>query len=241
MKSTIIKGVVMILCTIMPVALYLYFKSNNSFAQNNMLPHRWWPINVETFPNPDGTYRYDTTFHQVPSFSYTNCLGQQTTDSAMIGKVSIVEFFFAQCPSICPIMNRNLSSVYHTISKNNNLHLFSFTIDPERDTLVALKKYGEKYEADFDHWHFLRGPQDTTFKLGRSGFKIPVDNTDSETDFLHSDRMILVDWNKNIRGYYLGTDSADMERLKNDVAMLLNALENPKKRKNLREVFGLKK
>lgn len=229
-KSLVYKTIGMILATVLPVVLFLYFRTNNGFQQNNMLPHAWWPISVDSIEE-NGKWKYDTVFHKIPHFKYVSSSGQIVTDSDMIGKISVVNFFFAQCPSICPIMNSNMANVIQSVSASNNLRVFSFTIDPDRDSLAALAEYSNKYNTGKITWHFLRGQQDSTFQLGRNGFKIPVDNTDSETDFLHSDRMILVDAKKQVRGYYLGTDSSDMSRLKNDLVLMLDDLENPKKRR----------
>ena len=230
-KSMVIKTIVMIMATVLPVAIFIYFKSQNNFSSNNMLPKIWWPLYADTVTDGDGTKYIDTIYHQVPPFSYTNCDGRVITEKDMEGKISVAELFFAECQSICPIMNENMSSVFNSVFNNDRFRIFSFTIDPDRDTLEALKRCAAKYEANTDKWYFLYGNQDSTFKLGRQGFKIPVDVTDSPTDFLHSDRLILIDSKRRIRGYYLGTDTAAVNKLKNDIVLLLTELENPKRRK----------
>ena len=227
----VIRTVVMILAAVLPAALFFFFKSQNHFATNNMLPKIWWPIAVDTVTEDNGKTYYDTIYHQVPPFSYTNYDGKIITEKDMEGKISVAELFFAQCQSICPIMNDNMNAVFNSIMKNDRFRIFSFTIDPDRDSVSALKLYAAKYEANPEKWFFLHGRQDSTFSLGRKGFKIPVDVTDSPSDFLHSDRLILIDGQRRIRGYYLGTDTAEVNKLKNDIVLLLTEIDNPKKRK----------
>lgn len=230
-NAMVVRTIVMIMAAVLPAAIFFYFKSQNNFSTNNMLPKIWWPLYVDTITEADGTKYPDTVYHQVPPFSYTNCDGRTITEKDMDGKISVAELFFAECQSICPIMNENMSAVFNSVFLNDRFRIFSFTIDPERDTLESLKRYAKKYEANTDKWYFLYGNQDSTFALGRKGFKIPVDVTDSPSDFLHSDRLILIDSKRRIRGYYLGTDTAEVNKLKNDIILLLTELENPKKRK----------
>lgn len=230
-KAMVVKTVVMIMAAVIPAALFFYFKSNNHFESNNMLPKIWWPIGLDTVKEADGTTYIDTLYHTVPPFSYTNIDGRTITEKDLEGKISVAELFFAECQSICPIMNENMYHVFNSVFVNDRFRIFSFTIDPERDSIPALKQYAAKYEANPEKWYFLYGPQEKTFDLGRNGFKIPVDVTDSPSDFLHSDRLVLIDGKRRIRGYYLGTDTADVVKLKNDIILLLTELENPKKRK----------
>ncbi|MBK7958803.1 MAG: SCO family protein [Bacteroidetes bacterium] len=122
-KSLVYKTIGMILATVLPVVLFLYFRTNNGFQQNNMLPHAWWPISVDSIEE-NGKWKYDTVFHKIPHFKYVSSSGQIVTDSDMIGKISVVNFFFAQCPSICPIMNSNMANVIQSVSASNNLRVF---------------------------------------------------------------------------------------------------------------------
>ena len=48
-----------------------------------------------------------------------------------------------------------------------------------------------------------------------------------DTSFFHTDYMVLIDKNRNIRGYYHGLDSAAMSQLSNDI-ILLNLEKDPK-------------
>jgi protein SCO1/2 len=186
-----------------------------------------WPIDVK-----ENNGKMDTIYHQVPEFTATNANGVSISTKEMNGNVSVVEFFFAQCPSICPIMNQQMERVFTNLARNNNFRIFSYSIDPDRDSLSALSQYALKHNADLSKWYFLRASQQDVFNFGRNGLKIPVDVEDSEAGFLHSERFVLVDWNRNIRGYYMGTDSLEVNKLMHDIVLLMSEKEIKEKKKN---------
>lgn len=73
----------------------LFFLIGAGFVKKNTLPD---------LGEPD---------HVAGSFSFTNQLGKQVTEKAVLGKVTIVEYFFTTCPGICKIMNKNLVECSH--------------------------------------------------------------------------------------------------------------------------------
>ena len=56
----------------------------------------------------------------------------------MLGKVYVVEFFYARCPTICPVMNNNLKFVDKEIN-SPDFGIISISIDPTNDTPEFLK------------------------------------------------------------------------------------------------------
>lgn len=213
-KNHIFSAVILLLVTLVPVIVFLYFKENNNFA-NSSAPKPIWPIGVDE----NGK---DSIYFKIPEFGALNCDSTLITTKEMDGKISIINLFFTKCQSICPTMNHQIDRVYKGLAQNNNLNIFSYSIDEERDNLGVLKAYSRNYDADITKWHFLRAPQDSIFSFGRNGLKLPVDAEDTEGDFLHSERVVLVDWNRNIRGYYMGTDSLEMNKMMNHIVLLLS-------------------
>jgi protein SCO1/2 len=224
-NKSIAKFIAFIIIALIPVVFFVYFKNRNNFS-NSSSPRPMWPIDLK---NVNG--KMDTIYHQVPYFSATNANGVTISTDEMIGNVSVVEFFFAQCPSICPIMNQQMERVFTNLSRNNNFKIFSYTIDPDRDSLSSLTDYASKHNADLSKWYFLRANQQEVFNFGRNGLKIPVDIEDSEVGFLHSERFVLIDWNRNIRGYYMGTDSVEVNKMMHDIVLLLSEKELKEKKK----------
>ncbi|MBA5628485.1 SCO family protein [Moheibacter sp. BDHS18] len=137
----------------------------------------------------------------VPKFELTNQNNQTISDQDMLGKVYVVEFFFTNCPTICPIMNQNLKEVEKAIS-DSNFGVISITIDPKRDTPENLKIHADRLGIQNPNWHFLTGDRDYIYKLSTE-FNIYVGEDESTAEGLnHSGKLALIDKNGKIRSRY---------------------------------------
>jgi protein SCO1/2 len=59
--------------------------------------------------------------------------------------------------------------------------------------------------------------------LARCGFLLPVEHGgDDPYEFIHSEKFILVDKSKRIRGYYEGTSREEVDRLIQEAQVLLH-------------------
>lgn len=131
---------------------------------------------------------------KVPSFSFTNQDGETITNEDYLGKVYVVEFFFTTCPTICPIMSRNLVEVQNQFKDFENFGVASFSIMPQVDTPEVLKAYAEKYKITNPNWHLMTGIYDDIFQLANVGFNIFVgEQTEDEFGFEHSGDFALID------------------------------------------------
>lgn len=160
--------------------------------------------------------------HYIPSFSFVSQSGKAVNDQVLTEGITVVDFFFTSCPSICPVMTNELARVQEEFKKNPKVKILSFTVDPENDTKEVLAEYAEKRGADTEKWIFLTGEKKDLYNLARCGFVLPVEDGDgSPEDFIHSEKFILVDSQKRIRGYYNGTDRKDVDRLITEMKILL--------------------
>ena len=115
-------------------------------------------------------------------------------------KVFVVEFFFTTCPSICPIMNRNMVKIQNVFYENPNFGIVSITIDPVHDTPNILKEYAEEYKITHKNWHLLTGDKSAIYQLANEGFNLYVgEDTNVEGGFEHSGFFALIDQEGNIR------------------------------------------
>ncbi|WP_179319027.1 SCO family protein [Winogradskyella helgolandensis] len=131
---------------------------------------------------------------KVPAFSFTNQDGETISNEDYMGKVYVVEFFFTTCPTICPIMNRNLVEVQNQFNGLENFGVASFTISPEIDTPEVLKAYAEKYGITNPNWHLMTGDETAIYKLANEGFNLYTAKDDSaEGGFEHSGNFALID------------------------------------------------
>lgn len=131
---------------------------------------------------------------RVPDFEFINQDGDTITNEDYLGKVYIVEFFFTTCPSICPVMSRNLVTIQDEFKGSNDFAIASFTIDPEHDTPQVLKEYAENYGVTNPDWHFLTGDRQKIYELANTGFGIYANEDETVAGgFAHSGLFALID------------------------------------------------
>lgn len=155
------------------------------------------------------------------SFELTNQWGETITRDDLKGKVWVAYFFFTTCHSICPIMNRNAIDVQTEFAKNPEVLLVGFTVDPENDTVDVLKKWAEKHNAQRGKWHFLTGKREVLYNLSRETFKLGAEPGDETHQIVHSDKLVLIDRQGRIRGYYSGMNREEVQRLLQDIYRVL--------------------
>ena len=155
---------------------------------------------------------------KVPPFSFRNQDSVLISHKDYLGKVYVVEFFFSTCPTICPIMTKNLVELQDTFSEYEDFGVASFTINPRYDTPSVLKAYAKKYDITDKDWHLLTGDKDAVYSLAQEGFYLPATEDSSVPGgFEHSGMFALIDKKGNIRSrldnfgnpiiYYRGTVS----------------------------------
>lgn len=164
--------------------------------------------------------------HYIPEFVLTSQDGLSMGREEMKGKITIVDFFFTSCPSICPIMSTEMERVDDAFRNQDQVQIFSISIDPEYDTPEVLKEYAERHRATPGKWFFLTGEKQLIYDLARCGFILPtLDGNGVPDDFVHSDKFVLVDELGRIRGYYSGTNRDDVDKLILETKILLHGNE----------------
>ena len=94
----------------------------------------------------DGKEVVDTIYNAIPPFTFTNQYGDTINESVVKGKIYVADFFFTTCPTICPVMKRQMLKVYDQFKTNSNVMILSHTIDPEHDTPEVLNKFAQDLE-----------------------------------------------------------------------------------------------
>ena len=137
---------------------------------------------------------------KVPQFEFINQNRDTISNQTYDDKVYVVEFFFATCPSICPIMTNNLVEVQNEFYGNLDFGIASFTINPENDTPEVLTDYAEEYNIKHANWHLLTGNQNDIYQLANKGFNIyAAEDENAPGGFEHSGYFALVDQDGYIR------------------------------------------
>jgi protein SCO1/2 len=170
-----------------------------------------------------GSETADTLYHEVPDFTFTNQFGEQVSWEDFEGKIMVVDFFFTTCPTICPIMTKQMTRLQWMLEDKayDDVHFLSHTVNPSTDTPEVLKAYGEEQGADFDKWTFVTGEKEEIFRQGFEGYLLSTQEDEAAPGgFLHSSMFVLVDRNRHIRGFYDGTSSKEVDDLVTDIKML---------------------
>ena len=159
--------------------------------------------------------------HTIPDFSLTDHNGSEINLKGLGDKIIVADFFFSYCPTICPVMTSHVAEIQEVYAGDSRVGFVSFTVDPKRDTPERLREFAKYYGADLNQWTFITGQKKELYKLARNGFFLTAaDGDGGPEDFIHSEKLILIDREKRIRGYYDGTNSTHVERLIKDIDKL---------------------
>jgi cytochrome oxidase Cu insertion factor (SCO1/SenC/PrrC family) len=160
-------------------------------------------------------------YGSVPSFQLTNQDGQPFGSADLANKIWIADFIFTSCPGPCPMISSRMSELQKPLEKTD-VHLVSFTVDPDKDTPEVLRNYAGRLHAQTGRWDFLTGNRSAIYELSQKGFKLGVaDGSDEMGMPVHSTRVVLVDRHGQIRGYYDGTAADSVTKLLADTNHLL--------------------
>ncbi len=161
----------------------------------------------------------------VPEFTFTAENGENFGSEDLKGKVYIANFIFTKCQTVCPALLNRLQSVQHRLrGVMDRAAIVSFTVDPENDTPAVLFDKATQVKAKPTVWRFLTAPVEQTHKLLVDGFKVPMGKKEFANnvwDVAHSEKLVLVDKQGQIRGYY-STEKDSINQLMIDTGLLIN-------------------
>lgn len=172
--------------------------------------------------------------YTVPEFSFTNEFGKPFGSKELKGKFYVANFFFTSCPSTCPRLMEKMDLIQKRLKGvGDKMAIVSFTVDPDNDTVDELYKYARKRHANPNVWSFLTADRAELQKIVVDGYKVPMGDgrvpmngmVDGKTvtmmDIVHSEKVVLVDNEGRIRGYY-AVDKESMDRMMIDIGLLIN-------------------
>lgn len=189
----------------------------------------------------DGQTQQDTIFHRTSDLTLINQFGDTVgLNRDLERKILVVNFIYTTCPSVCPKLTANMKMLQKAfrkdpkkeVSMNNEVHLVSITVDPTRDSFPQLRKYAERFRVNHDHWWFLTGDRQAIYSFARNELHVSVQPEEGGTeDFLHSQKIVVIDQDRYIRGYYDGLDSISLGKCAYDISLLSMEKKRNKKKK----------
>ena len=218
------KITLLFLLLVLPAIMYFYLtKGYNNF------------IKLEVIGEVD---------YSIDDFSFINQDNDTITKDSLAGSIYVANFFFTSCPSICPIMTRNMSYLQDKLSVFPNIRFLSHTVDPVNDTPDKLKSYvnlmqQKNININLSNWDFVTGDKDKLYESAANYFVNASVDSLAPGGFLHSEYFILIDKQGRVRsgidkngntvGAYDGTNEVQMKDLINDINVLMAEYKRPLK------------
>jgi len=167
--------------------------------------------------------------YYIDSFSLIDQNGEVFTREDIGDKVYIANFFFASCPEVCPTINGHLKIASQKLENSTDVLFISHTVDPYNDTAEVLREYANKFEVNDDQWKFLTGSKSTIYRLARDSYKAVIQEVPDTTDFIHSEKIMLVDKDFHVRGIYDGLEITDIMKMIEDARFLFKTYKDQEK------------
>ncbi len=221
-RKKVVVLIILFLLLVLPPMVYFYVtKGFNTF------------IKLEVIGQED---------HKIADFSFINQNNEIVINDSLNGNIYVANFFFTSCPTICPVMTKNMAYIQSKLSVYPNIKFLSHTVDPANDTPERMINYidnmrKKNVSINLSNWDFVTGDKDELYAIAQSYFvNVSMDSL-APGGFLHSEYFVLIDkegrvrsgidQNNNVVGVYDGTNDAQMKDLVNDVKVLMAEYKRP--------------
>ncbi len=168
----------------------------------------------------DSSIIHVSKYHKISDFELTNQNGQKITQEFYHNKIYVADFFFTTCQDICPIMTKNMYRLQEKLKNDNDILFLSHTVIPDVDTVEQLKKYAIENNVDDSKWNLVTGEKKQIYDLARKSYLAVEDAEYGKFDMIHTENFMLIDKQRQIRGFYDGTNDEEIEQLISDIKIL---------------------
>jgi protein SCO1/2 len=161
----------------------------------------------------------------IPPFTLTKSDGSTITRDALLGHVTIVDFFFTRCIFVCPVLTAQMVEQSKSL-RGTGVHLLSISVDPEHETDKSLAAYAIEHipkDAEPGSWIFGRGDKETIRSIVTDGMKfaviedpkraIPIEGGQTMSNIMHPPWFVLVGPKAEVLGIYRAQDEDEMKAL----------------------------
>ncbi|NNK83498.1 MAG: SCO family protein [Flavobacteriaceae bacterium] len=169
----------------------------------------------------DSTIQHKKKYHKIADFSLVNQNGDTITQENYKNKIYVADFFFTTCKTICPVMTKNMHVLQKEFITDSEVMLLSHSVTPEIDTVAQLKRYATEKFVNSSKWNLVTGDKKQIYELARKSYLAVKDDGDGGPfDMVHTENFMLIDKERQIRGFYDGTKLDDIDRLIDYIALL---------------------
>ena len=194
------------------------------FIYDALKPEKRLPIYQPNMVNAelvDSTLLDVKKYHTIADFELVNQNGEIVTQDNYRNKIYVADFFFTTCPTICPIMTKNMTEIQDGILEDDEIMLLSHSVTPQIDSVLRLKEYAVEKGVVDSKWNLVTGDKKQIYELARKSYlAVKTDGDGGPYDMIHTENFILVDKERRIRGFYDGTNAEDIQRLLDEIAIL---------------------
>jgi protein SCO1 len=165
----------------------------------------------------------DSVYHTIPDFTFINQDSATITNQTYKGKIYVTDFFFTTCPTICPVMKKQMLRIYDKYKENSKVGILSHSIDPRHDSVAVLREYAKRLGVTGNMWNFVTGEKEKIYNIGEKFYYVTAgEDSTAAGGIIHSGAFILVDTKRRVRGIYDGTKEQEVTKLLKDMDVLLN-------------------
>lgn len=155
---------------------------------------------------------------ELPPFELVDNTGAALTNDSLRGHVTIVDFIFTRCDSICSALSSTMYTVQERTGDEPSIKFLSISVDPAHDTAAVLDAYATRFRADPTRWRFARAELPMLTRLVEGGMKVGFADRGDKTasgapNIAHDGHFVLLDQDLHVRGFYSADDVPEVEKL----------------------------
>lgn len=214
---------ILILVTILAVPGFLYYllqaKGKNRYKP---LPVFGPKVVASTFKTKRGVKIPDTIYHQIPDVSFINSNSDSLKLASIKNQLILVNFFYSKDQLLTPKINEGVNRIFEEFKGNDIIRFISISIDPEHDSISVLKSYAKSIRAKPNKWDVVTMNSSEVLALAKNQFFVnAIKSPEEEGQYIFNDKLILLDAEHRIRGYYSATSVDETKRLSDEIKVLI--------------------
>lgn len=175
----------------------------------------------------DSTIQHQKKYHIIADFKLINQNGDTITQAFYKDKIYVADFFFTTCQTICPIMTDHMYEIQKKTISDPEILLLSHTVTPEIDSVAQLNRYAKQKLVNASKWNLVTGDKKQIYDLARRSYlAVKTSGDGGPYDMIHTENFMLIDKQRQIRGFYDGTNPEAVETLLEDIKTLKASYNN---------------